>query len=113
MIEAAEQRAWAIRPEPQREDAVLTDPPPPTFSPQRGSLSRDQLVGRLLQAAWRRRFLLIVPLLILIPISFAIAFLIPGTYTAHTLLLLQEGEKGNPLAREAALPGSMQQRVAG
>jgi uncharacterized protein involved in exopolysaccharide biosynthesis len=114
MIEAAEQRAWAIRPDPQREN-VASDPGamPSGPSPQGHPASSRQLVGRLLQAAWRRRFLLIVPILLLVPLSLVIALLVPGTYTAHTLLLLQEGEKGNPLARDAAVPGSMQQRVAG
>jgi len=49
----------------------------------------------------------------MIPASLAVALLVPGTYTAHTLLLLQEGEKGNPLARDTVVSGSMQQRVAG
>lgn len=114
MIEAAEQRAWAIRPDPQRES---TSGPPAMLSgsstPEGYPASSRQLVGRLLQAAWRRRFLLIVPILLMVPISLVIGLLAPGTYTAHTLLLLQEGEKGNPLARDAAVPGSMQQRVAG
>ena len=117
MIEAAEQRAWALRPEPQREGAVLAGPagqPSPVQLPsQSDATSSRQLVGRLLQAAWRRRFLLIVPVLLMVPISIGVALLVPGTYTAHTLLLLQEGEKGNPLARDAAVPGSMQQRIAG
>jgi len=117
MSEAAEQRAWAIRPETQRDGAVAAGAaaPMPVWiaATQSHPASNRQLVGRLMHAAWRRRFLLIVPALLLIPVSFAIALLVPGTYTAHTLLLLQEGEKGNPLARDAAVPGSMQQRVAG
>src|SRR5690348_13568071 len=113
MIEAAEQRAWAIRPDSQRENVPSDPGAPPGSGSQRHPVSSRQLVGRLLQAAWRRRFLLIVPVLLLVPLSLVIALLVPGTYTAHTLLLLQEGEKGNPLARDAAVPGSMQQRVAG
>jgi uncharacterized protein involved in exopolysaccharide biosynthesis len=117
MIEAVEQRAWALRPEPQREGAVLAGPAgqssPAQLTAQPDVISSRQLVGRLLQAGWRRRFLLIIPVLLMIPMSVGIALLVPSTYTAHTLLLLQEGEKGNPLARDAAVPGSMQQRVAG
>jgi capsular polysaccharide biosynthesis protein len=116
MIEAAEQRAWAIRPEPQRESTISAGAGDLSVGPQTfpaAPPSKRQLVGRLLQAAWRRRFLLIVPVILMLPASFAVALLVPGIYTAHTLLLLQEGEKGNPLARETAVSGSMQQRVVG
>ena len=70
------------------------------------------LVGRFVQAAWRRRFLLIVPILVMIPISLAAAFMLPRTYVARTLLVTQEGESSF-LGRDAGQPVSASQRVAG
>jgi uncharacterized protein involved in exopolysaccharide biosynthesis len=68
-------------------------------------------VGHFLQAIWRRRVLLIAPILLMIPLSVAAALLLPKAYVARSLLLLQEDERGNPLAREAPVQASMQQRA--
>ena len=70
------------------------------------------LFGRFVQAAWRRRFLLIVPILVMIPISLAAAFMLPRTYVARTLLVTQEGE-ASFLGRDAGQAVSPSQRVAG
>jgi uncharacterized protein involved in exopolysaccharide biosynthesis len=81
--------------------------------PTQPRLRRKILVGRLIQAAWRRRFLVIVPLLLMVPLSVAAALILPRTYVAHTLLLLQEGERNNPLAHDTPASSALQQRVAG
>ncbi len=70
------------------------------------------LFGRFVQAAWRRRFLLIVPILVMIPISLAAALMLPRTYVARSLLVTQEGE-ASFLGRDAGQPVSPGQRVAG
>lgn len=53
---------------------------------------------RILEAAWRRRYLMAAPLLLLSPIVVAIAFALPQTFVARTLLLLQERPSARPLA---------------
>ena len=72
------------------------------------------VVPRIIDAAWRRRYLLVVPLLIMIPVSIAAALLFPGGYVARSLMLLQETAGNNPLAKEAtALPSDrMRERVS-
>src|SRR5262245_28556676 len=63
-------------------------------------------VGRhlrpILQGAWRRRFLLIIPVLLMLPISVVAAKLLPVPYEARTLLLLQEPGRGSPLMSDSA-----------
>jgi hypothetical protein len=63
-------------------------------------------------AAWRRRILLMVPFLVLLPLGLAFAKFGPKSYVARSLLLLQESGRDNPLARDAG-PVRMQDRIAG
>jgi len=51
----------------------------------------------LVHAAWRRRYLILIPLLIGIPLSLAAALMAPKQYRAEALLLLQETNSQNPL----------------
>lgn len=51
----------------------------------------------------RRRFaLIIIPLLLFLPFSYAIASYWPGNYTARTLLLVQQTTSNNPLSTDQA-----------
>jgi uncharacterized protein involved in exopolysaccharide biosynthesis len=57
-----------------------------------GSMNRSprQVLRFLVQAAWRRRWLLIVPVLIMVPVGLAAAKFMPRTYVTRSLLMLQE-----------------------
>jgi uncharacterized protein involved in exopolysaccharide biosynthesis len=70
---------------------------------------------RVVDAAWRRRYLLIVPIIIMIPLSIVGAKLLPNTYTARSLMLIKEAAKTNPLYRgvDSPSPQRAQERVAG
>ena len=52
-----------------------------------------------LDVLWRRRWLLITPILIMIPASFLFAQYGPKTYIAKAILVLQESGGNNPLLR--------------
>ena len=54
---------------------------------------------QFLEIAWRRRVLLLLPLLAAIPLGFAASRLLPQAYTARALLALQETGNDNPLAQ--------------
>lgn len=54
----------------------------------------------IVQGAWRRRFLLIIPVLFMLPISVVAAKLLPMPHEARTLLLLQEPGRGSPFLAE-------------
>lgn len=68
-----------------------------------------------LEIAWRRRYLLIIPLLVALPLSIVAGKYIPKTYQATSLMLMQEndnvfklGERDNQL-----LAGQLRVKVAG
>lgn len=71
------------------------------------------VLRRVLEAAWRRRLLIVLPLLLMVPIGLAAAVFMPRVYVARTLLLLQEGGRDNPLARTDVAPDRIQERFAG
>ena len=57
-------------------------------------------VSRTIEVAWRRRFLLVVPFLIMLPMGIVGAVFAPGHYSARSLVMLQVGVASNPLAKE-------------
>lgn len=58
------------------------------------------LLRHAIQGVWRRRRLLVILIMLLGSLSALGALLQPRTYVARTLLLLQEGDRVNPLTRE-------------
>src|SRR4051794_36357708 len=63
----------------------------------------------LVQGAWRRRFLLIIPVLLMLPISVIAAKNIAVPYEARTLLLLQEPGRGSPFLAESTASKEFEQ----
>jgi hypothetical protein len=76
-----------------------------------GSL-RNGLV-RIAEASWRRRYLLLTPVLAMLPLSLAAALVLPRSYETSALLLLQESARNNPFASESVSPEFIQQKVPG
>jgi uncharacterized protein involved in exopolysaccharide biosynthesis len=67
-----------------------------------------------LEIAWRRRWLLVVPVLIVLPLSIAAAFIVPSVYASRALLLLQESASDSLAPREATAYGeTVRDRIAG
>lgn len=67
-----------------------------------------------LDVLWRRRWLLITPILIMIPASFLFAQYGPKTYIAKAILVLQESGGNNPLLRSDRSDGDrMNERFDG
>lgn len=50
----------------------------------------QSFLGPILRAAWRRRYLMLLPLMVLIPASALVATLTPRQYEATALVMLQE-----------------------
>jgi uncharacterized protein involved in exopolysaccharide biosynthesis len=73
------------------------------------------LLKPILLAAWRRRKLLLLPVLFTLPLSLLWWQLGPRTYVATSLMLLQEGGSSNPLIRDVPVvpSGRIQERIAG
>jgi len=62
--------------------------------------SPAQVVRYLMQAGWRRRWLLVIPVLIMLPVGLLATKFMPLTYVSRSLMLLQESAETGPLARE-------------
>lgn len=69
-------------------------------------------VYRMCAAAWRRRYLLITPLLVLPVVGLLVANLNAKYYTAHTSLLIQETANMNPFLQDFAVSAMLKERVA-
>lgn len=54
---------------------------------------------RIVQGLWRRRFLIIVPFLTMIPISIAAAYLMPASFSTTALVLVTDASAAGPLPR--------------
>jgi uncharacterized protein involved in exopolysaccharide biosynthesis len=77
------------------------------------SLNPSRLLGKTLGVVVRRRWLLLAPMLLTLLVTPAALYLVPRTYTATTLLLLQENASDSPMARELRYSESISDKVAG
>jgi uncharacterized protein involved in exopolysaccharide biosynthesis len=68
--------------------------------------STDEALRLAIAVAWRRRFLLIVPFLILPPCAFIAAYLAPAQYEARMALLVQDPAKISPHLKDYVIGGS-------
>lgn len=71
------------------------------------------VIRRILKAAWRRRVLIVLPVVLMTLVGVAGALMMPKTYVARTLLMLQEEGRDNPLAPRGAADDRIRERVAG
>ncbi len=65
----------------------------------------------LLHGAWRRRYLIVVPMLVLPVLGFIISKLLPTSYVAHTSMLVQETAKMNPFLEDLAVSTQLKDRI--
>ncbi|WP_165820425.1 hypothetical protein [Microvirga sp. KLBC 81] len=75
-----------------------------------------RIIRDLVQGAWRRRLLIVLPILLMLPVSIAAAIILPKAYTARALMQLQEAGRDNPFSREGDPASSVyrvQERFAG
>ena len=68
---------------------------------------------RVTHAYRRRRRLLLTPIAAMLPLSVAMALLLPSTYESSALLLLQETARNNPLASEPVSAEVIHQKLPG
>ena len=67
---------------------------------------------RLLSIAWRRRYLLCVPMLIMPVVGFMVSFMAPKFYEAHTTILLQDTSELNPILEDFSVSTNLEERQA-
>jgi len=83
--------------------AVLGEKPAVTDTPKRVT----RIIRDIVQGAWRRRFLILLPLILMVPISIAASIVLPKAYMARSLMQLQEAGRDNPFSREGDAAGSV------
>ncbi|WP_134499174.1 hypothetical protein [Microvirga pakistanensis] len=81
--------------------AALAGPSATTDSPKRVT----RVIRDLVQGAWRRRLLIVLPILLMLPVSIAAAYILPKAYIARSLMQLQEAGRENPFSREGDQAG--------
>ena len=67
----------------------------------------------LLCGAWRRRYQLLLPALLMPIIGLAVGLLSPKHYQAHTSMLIQETAKMNPFLEDLAVSTMLKERIDG
>ncbi|WP_261883048.1 GumC family protein [Vibrio pelagius] len=74
----------------------------------------NNLKNRLLQilyGAWRQRYVIVIPMLILPIVGLLVANLTPKKYDSHTSMLIQETAKMNPFLEDIAVSTMLKDRI--
>ncbi|EPW6850844.1 GumC family protein [Vibrio parahaemolyticus] len=69
-------------------------------------------ISVLLHGAWRRRYMIVIPMLLLPILGFGVSKLVPTTYVAHTSMLIQETAKMNPFLQDIAVSTMLKDRLS-
>ena len=71
------------------------------------------LLLTLINAAWRRRFLVLIPMLVLPPLALVAATITPKVYEARMTILVQEPAKLNPFLNDLSIGPDLKNRMEG
>lgn len=66
---------------------------------------------RIFAAAWRHRYLLVLPPLLMPLVGLVIGMMAPRVYDSHTSFLIQESAKLNPFLKDLSVETQIQQRI--
>ncbi|EGQ7778155.1 TPA: GumC family protein [Vibrio parahaemolyticus] len=69
-------------------------------------------ISVLLHGVWRRRYMIVIPMLVLPILGFGVSKLVPTTYVAHTSMLIQETAKMNPFLQDIAVSTMLKDRLS-
>jgi len=69
-------------------------------------------IYHILEGAWRRRYLIAVPILVLPFLGLSIGLMSPKQFTSHTTMLIQETAKMNPFLEDLAVSAMIKDRMA-
>lgn len=66
----------------------------------------------ILAGAWRRRYLIVIPVLVLPVIGLIVGAITPKNYASHTTMLIQETAKMNPFLEDLAVSSMLKERMS-
>ena len=69
------------------------------------------LILLVVEVAWRRRYLIVIPLLVFPVLAFAVGSVTPKKYEARATILVQETAKLNPFLNDLAVGPNLQERM--
>ena len=75
--------------------------------------SVSTIIMQLIAAAWRRRVLLLTPMLVLLPLSILGAKFLPRTYVSTALMVMQESDRNNPFLKKSGVDYTLVKRING
>lgn len=70
-------------------------------------------IYKILSAAWRQRYIIVIPILVFPIITGIISYISPKQYQSHTSMLIQESAKMNPFLEDIAVSTSFKERING
>jgi len=65
----------------------------------------------ILAAGWRRRYIIVIPLLIMPIVATIMGYMTPDIYRSHTSMLIQETAKMNPFLQDIAVSSQIKERI--
>lgn len=66
----------------------------------------------ILSGAWRRRYVIALPIIILPVLGLMVGVFSPKHYSSHTSMLIQETAKMNPFLEDLAVSSMLKERMA-
>ncbi|ACH63526.1 GumC family protein [Aliivibrio fischeri] len=75
-------------------------------------ITLSQRIFIILESAWRRRYLIVLPIILMPFIGLTIAKLAPKHYDSHTSMLIQETAKMNPFLEDLAVSTMLKERLS-
>ena len=75
-------------------------------------ISLSQRFFIILTSAWRRRYMIVIPIIIMPFIGLIIAKISPKHYESHTSMLIQETAKMNPFLEDLAVSTMLKERLS-
>jgi polysaccharide chain length determinant protein (PEP-CTERM system associated) len=73
--------------------------------------SVPEIFASILSAAWRRRYLIVVPIIVLPPLAIVSSFVVPKAYEARMKILVQEPAKNSPFLNDFAIGPDLKERM--
>lgn len=75
-------------------------------------ITLSQRIFIIIESAWRRRYLIAIPILLMPIIGLTIGNLTPKYYDSHTSMLIQETAKMNPFLEDLAVSTMLKERLS-
>ncbi|WP_431268580.1 hypothetical protein [Dankookia sp. P2] len=71
------------------------------------------MIHAVLAAAWRRRYVILLPILVLPPVGFFLGSMAPRSYETRMSVLIQDPAKFNPFLEDLSVKTNLKERMEG